>query len=298
LRKDGIGCLSIGDIVVLKGKAKEGKTHALICFISALLKGEYLGLKAMKQNTKVLFTDTEQNPMNTAIFVKKVHAICGFPEDEDNPRFHAFNLRGDNPEARCTLISQAVKYFKPDVLVIDGVKDLIKGSNINDPESSGATVQFLMTLTHDFNIAVLTTLHENKSLNDSNLRGHIGSELANKSSECWQVKKYGEIFGTYQTECRNEPAEGFSFTFNVENLPVPAEHTIKKSIKQLKEQKMKEFFEQCLPEGVSLRFKDLRSKYMALADYSVTSAETHISEAYRLKFLLKDKKGDYLFNYN
>lgn len=295
LEKEGIGCLSSGDIIVLKGKAKAGKTTAMLCLISALLKGDYVGFRAIKQNAKVMYVDTEQNPLNTAILTKKVHALCGFSDSIDHPRFQAFNLRADPPSERCKLINDAVKFFTPDLLVIDGAKDLIDGSDINDPKASGQTIQFLMSLTKNFNLAILTTLHENKG--DSNLRGHVGTELLNKCSECWQVKKYDDIFETEQTECRNQSAGGFSFTFDDDKLPVHAVHITRKSDVHTPEQKMKETLAQCLPPGITLRFTDLRSNYMAMTGCSDTSADKHISKSLKQLYLIKDENGNYRFDY-
>jgi hypothetical protein len=295
LEKEGIGCISAGDIIVLKGKAKAGKTTAIICIISALLKGGYLGFKALKTNAKVLFVDTEQNPLNTAILARKVHVLCGFSGSEDNPRFHAFNLRADAPSERCKLIEEAVKFFTPDLLVVDGAKDLIDGSDINDAKASGQTIQFLMSLTKNYNLAILTTLHENKG--DNNLRGHVGTELLNKCSECWQVRKYDDIFETEQTECRNQPAAGFSFTFDDEKLPVHTVHITRKTVPQSIDQKIKETFFQCLPQGTTLRYTDLKNKYIESACCSETSVDNHINKAINRGYLVKDEKGFYSFNH-
>lgn len=296
LEKEGIGLLSIGDIAVLKGKAKAGKTTALTCLIAAVLNGEYLNLKSRKRNASALYIDTEQNMKNTSILARKVHALCGFDCTEDHPRFHALNFRSEGPAERCNLTTQAVKYFKPDLLVIDGVKDLIEGSDINDPKASGQTLQYLMSLTKDFDLALLTTLHVNKA--DNNLRGHIGSEILNKSSECWEVKKNGETFESEQTESRNEPVSGFSFILNEERLPVAVVHNPKKSVSEIKEDEIRERMKQCLPAGEKLRYNDLKVKYLGAAGCSGTTAENHISKASAAGYLKKDGEGLYACNFS
>ncbi len=293
LEKEGVGCVSAGDIVVLKGKAKAGKTTAMVCLITALLKGEYLGFRAVRHGAKVLFVDTEQNPINTSILAKKVHALCGFEPDRDHPRFRVFNFRGDTAQQRSRLLDEAVKLFTPDLLVIDGAKDLIDGSDINDPKASGKVIQSLMSLTKIYNLAILTTLHENKS--DANLRGHVGTELLNKCSECWQVRKNEETFETEQTECRNEPAGGFSFRFNGEKLPVETEHVKRLSPSEMVDQRIKENFMLCLPQGTTLRYSELKKKYTDTASCSSTSADNHISKALRQGWLKKYKE---YYSYN
>ena len=295
-KRAGVGCISIGDIIVLKGKAKGGKTTYIIVLISALLIGYYMGFESSKKNPIILFIDTEQNPVNTSILARKVHSLCGFSESQDHPQFQVCNTRSIGSSQICNFILSRVRDVKPDLLIIDGVRDLIKGGDINDQKASEKVSQFLMSLTKQFNLALITVLHENKG--DSNLRGAIGTELLNKCSECWQVKKIGDKFQAEQTESRNEPVSGFSFKFNDEKLPVPVERAFRMSASEDKDQKMPDNFKQCLPQGVSIRYSDLKNKYVELTSFKPGTAESHIKNAVKDEYLIKDNNGNYFFNYH
>ena len=156
---DGQKCFSRGDFQVIKGKAKSGKSTFMISLLVTLLIGVYMGFKALKKGCVSLYIDTEQNPINTVKMVRKVHSICSLPLNEDDKRFTAINLRGDNPTERKSFIHEALKKFEPQFIIIDGIKDLIEGGDINDEKESGKAVQFLMEITKEFNASVLTVLH-------------------------------------------------------------------------------------------------------------------------------------------
>jgi len=294
---DGQKCFSRGDFQVIKGKAKSGKSTFMISLLVTLLIGVYMGFKALKNGCVSLYIDTEQNPINTVKMVRKVHAICSLPLNEDDQRFTAINLRGDNPTERKSFIREALEKFKPQFIIIDGIKDLIEGGDINDEKESGKAVQFLMVITKEFNAAVLTVLHENKT--DSNLRGHIGTELLNKCSEVWQVKKTDNVFEAEQIENRNDPSGiiNFSFEFNEVGLPVMVESEAKQKPEEKTIQRKIESFYFCLQPGVKRTYKVLNSEYCEAYGCKEKTAENDIAKYLRSGFLLKDDVSkEYRFN--
>ena len=93
LEKDGVGCFPTGDIGVLKGKQKAGKSTLLACWITALSKGDYMNFKALILGCLIVYIDTEQNPANTRRLIKKIHSLCGYPTNLNNPNILVINLR-------------------------------------------------------------------------------------------------------------------------------------------------------------------------------------------------------------
>lgn len=294
-QKDGTGCFPIGDIIVLKGKQKAGKSTLLACWITAFLIGEYLGFKTLKNWRIVIYIDTEQNPANTQKLVKKIHYLCGYPTKQNNERLIVINLRGDTPDDRMKFITEAVEKIKPDLLVIDGAKDLISNGDINDVKTSNDVVQSMMTLSKNHHLAIITILHENKK--DTNLRGHIGTELINKCSECWQVSKSDLTFEVEQTDSRNKPAEGFSFTLNEMEIPVAMAYSPKVSVHERTATKSKETFAMCLPIGESLSYTALTIKYCEFYNCKESTAHTHISNSLKSGILKNEPDGKYKFNH-
>lgn len=290
-------CFSIGDIQAIKGKAKSGKSNFMFCLLTALITGESMGFKALKIGCNSMYVDTEQNPKNTSIFTKKVHLLCRLSTQENNERFIAINLRGDTPEERKGFIHEAVQKFKPDFLIIDGIKDIIEGGDINAPTESTQAVQFLMTLTKEFNLAVLTVLHENK--NDQNMRGHVGSELLNKCSEVWQIKKVDNTFEAEQIENRNDSTNiNFCFEFSDDKLPVLVDSTPKENVKDRNLRLKHEYFRTCLQPNISKEYNILANDYKEVAGVALKTAYNHISEIIKSGYLFKDStKEEYKYNY-
>jgi len=295
--RDEQKCFSCGDIQVIKGKAKSGKSTFMISLLVALLVGENMGFKAIRSGCISLYIDTEQNPINTVKMVRKVHSVCGLPLNINNKQFTALNLRGDNPVERKSFIREAVEEYKPQFIIIDGIKDLIEGGDINDEKESGKAVQFLMTITKEFNPAILTVLHENK--NDTNLRGHIGTELLNKCSEVWQVKKTDNVFEAEQIENRNDPSGiiNFSFEFNEDGLPAMVKSEAKQRPEEKTIQRKIESFYFCLQPGIRRTYTVLNSEYCEAYGCKAKTAENDIATYLKNGYLLKDDVSkEYRFN--
>jgi hypothetical protein len=294
---EGHKCFSKGDIQIVKGKAKSGKSTFMLSLFAALLKGNYMGFNASIPEFVCMYIDTEQNQLNTAKITKSVHILSGLNLNERDPRFIAINLRGDNPNKRREYIEAAIYKFKPGLIIIDGIKDLIIGGDINDAKACHEAVEFLMFITKTYNLVIITTLHENK--NDQHLRGHIGTELLNKSSEVWQVSKKGEVFEVEQTENRNEHSGNirFSFIFDDLGLPVLVESTPK--IDRTVELQLKkiESFSHCLADGGSKSYTQLAQEYCEVHNVKIKTAENDISIFRKSGYLIKDPtSGLYRFN--
>lgn len=295
--RDGQDCFAVGDIQAVKGKAKSGKSTFLIGLMVTLIMGAYMGFKALINGCTCLYIDTEQNPINTAKMVRKVLSICNLPVNINNDKLIAINLRGDDPTQRKGFIQEAVEKYNPNFIIIDGIKDLIEGGDINDPKASGEAIQFFMTLTKAHNVAILTVLHENK--NDMNMRGHVGTELLNKCSEVWQIKKTDKIFEAEQIENRNEASNelSFSFEFNEDHLPVLVEAPEKLPPAEKTRQKKIESFYFCLQPGIRRSYTGLNAEYCEAYGCKVTTADNDIATFLKNGYLLKDEVSkEYRFN--
>lgn len=169
LTVDGIGMLAKGNIQAVKGKAKQGKTFFITALVAAVLNGKFGALKASGEDYRVLIVDTEQNMKNVARNARKIHRLCGWPENENHPRFSAVALRGYNTDERREILEGEIALLKPDLVIQDGIKDLCR--NIMDNPESTDVLDLLSRLSQDYNTAICCVLHENKSSADSNMRG-------------------------------------------------------------------------------------------------------------------------------
>ena len=136
---------------------------------------------------RVLWIDTEQSQQSTQdIIVNRIIPLIeSSPADLDSSLF-AYNLRGLGYEKRREVVETAVRIVKPDLVIIDGIKDLI--TDINDAVQATQIMEHLMSLAQRGNCCIVNVLHQNKSEADRNMRGSIGTELTNKAFEVYECE--------------------------------------------------------------------------------------------------------------
>ena len=217
-KMNGTECFPLSELVATTGKAKSGKTLFLSIVMACCLKRNVLGLERIREAPiRVLWYDTEQSAQSTQqILVNRiiplahtdsslspaeineikeispseiatrsqisaVSAISAGPSLND--QFFVFNVRGIGWEKRCELLTVAISEIKPDLVIVDGIKDLI--TDINDGTQATMVVEDQMGLAQTYNCSIVDVLHQNKSDTDRNMRGWIGTELTNKAFEAW-----------------------------------------------------------------------------------------------------------------
>lgn len=214
----GIPIFPKGDIQGIKGQQKNGKTFAEDAFMGAAMKGEYLGVKCLIPNAKVLFVDTEQHPRNTRLAYRRVCQIAGINGREKHERLNMLHLRlSDDVETTRKAIRLKIHFFRPDIVFIDGIVDCIV--DFNDPKESKQYLTELAKIALEYNCAICCTLHTNPG-DENKMRGHLGTMLAQKASDviqCVKTKKEDGtvVFEVEQTENRNN-ADFSKFAFAIE----------------------------------------------------------------------------------
>jgi hypothetical protein len=216
---------TLGNFSLVIGKAKSRKSFFICLAVSATTKNglvlnRFKGtLKASKCD--VLYFDTEQGKYHVQKAVKRVCSLIG---DSNPENLQAYGLRKFPPSQRLQLIEHAI-YSNDNVgfVVIDGIKDLI--NSINDEAEATMISSKLLKWTEERNIHIVTVLHQNKG--DNNARGHIGSELVNKSETVLSVSKSPENKDISIVEaeyCRDKEPEPFGFEINEFGMPQLSEN--------------------------------------------------------------------------
>lgn len=225
LTKDGIGFAPLGNIMAIAAPMKAGKTWLMQILSGAVLRGEYMGLQCPMEEARVMWFDTEQDKFDTQMILRRMQQICGWSHEEDNERFKIFSLRDfkrqDETQSmavnRMQLIKAAVEWYRPQVVMVDGIRDLL--DDFNDLQESARVVQDFMSLTSEYGCAIWNVLHVNP--NSEKMRGHLGTELQNKVTDIFSVekKKAGTevTFKVTQTAARHRDID--SFTFRIDDGP-------------------------------------------------------------------------------
>jgi len=226
-RLGGSPCFARGELTGLSGKAKSGKTFVssilmALCFRSQLLSVERIEQKRLH----VLWYDTEQSEESTQdILRNRIIPLTGIAEEQfPNELMDVFNVRGEAMADRIGILELFVLRYQPDLVILDGIRDLV--ADINDGVVAQDTIERLMRLASDNHCAIVCVLHQNKSQEDRNLRGWIGTELKNKAFEVYECSKSSErIFTWAQTDTRKyDIPTALQFAVNEEGLPYLCTH--------------------------------------------------------------------------
>ena len=196
-------CFPRGELVAFSGKAKSGKTFVssilmTLCFRSEVLSVERIGTERLR----VLWYDTEQSEESTQDILRhRIIPMSGM-EEQDFPMqlFDIFNVRADMYDDRLPMLETAVNHYHPDLVILDGIRDLI--ADINDGVVAQNCIERLMKLASSNRCCIVCILHQNKAAEDRNLRGWIGTELKNKAFEVYECNKSERIFSWSQTDTR------------------------------------------------------------------------------------------------
>ena len=252
----GTACFPRGELVAVAGKAKSGKTFFLSLLMAAgrfngngnlngngnanpSEKGEgdiyQMPLERIREEPlRVLWYDTEQSQQSTQdILVNRIGKMvegsasegASSASQEALQNLYAFNVRMASWDERLRMFMDVVAYLKPDLVVLDGVRDLL--SDINDGREAQAMTERLMQLAQQHKCCIVCVLHQNKSGADNTMRGWIGTELTNKVFEVYNCEKLRDrTFKVEQTMTRKYDI-GRQLYYRVDEdtqLPVVSEH--------------------------------------------------------------------------
>ena len=216
-----VPCFYRGELVADCGKAKSGKTYFLSILMAACLTQKALVLERIIHTDLTDLTDIcceRSNSSAQKASVRSEGSVCDI-----NNSFYAFNLRGLGYEKRGQMVNVAIRTIKPDICIIDGIKDLM--TDINDAVQATRIMEQLMALAKEFNCSIVCVLHLNKSEQDRNMRGSIGTELTNKAFEVFQCEMINEkdktdTFKVTQTYSRKQKMkQKLYYRVNDEGLP-------------------------------------------------------------------------------
>lgn len=292
MKINGIDTFPKGNLQAIKAKAKEGKSISCFCLVTGLLRGNFLTIESLIKSPKILYFATEESIGNVCCNNQKIHKLCGWDTVNSNENFLVYSIRETDIKTRVDFIEQEITIEKPDVVFVDGIRDLL--IDFNNIKESYELVNWLMQLSGIYNCAIVCVLHTNKAQSDFNMRGHLGTELLNKSSDVLEVTKIDKNYIVKNTDSRNLETGDWAFCFDEDGLLKAGEVQDKKQDKvEQRMVKMKNDFSTILTEDKILSHSNLRVKYMALSGFKNDAAINHIKEMTGIGFLKKREDGKY-----
>lgn len=187
LSVDGVGFFALDDVHGLKSKQKAGKTTVNKVCAAALMAGQQFRVKSELEEATVLWVDTEQKPADVKAIIDDVCLLSGRDANYVDEHLRLFQLRKMNYETLIEDFRLLMEDNHPQVALVDGVVEFV--ASFNDEQTSRKLVKDLMMLAEEYHCAVVCVLHENKAADDQNMRGHLGTVLAQKAGTVLQCMK-------------------------------------------------------------------------------------------------------------
>jgi len=255
----GVPTMPKGNLVALSAKWKNGKTFFCDILAAVFLGSDHFANCHSRQaEGKVLFFDTEQAKSDTARIRKTIKAMI--PEQRHGD-FRVFCLReaaidkDDDQNAivsRFEIISRSVAQEHPDLVIVDGIADLIY--NYNDVNESNDIVFRLAAISSKHNCCIVVVMHQNKGQKDKNMKGHLGTMLFQKCSDVFNVEKCGSVFVASHAVSRHRNCEDIAFKLDANAVPMDAVADRQLQVemeRQQNEQELREMMLGIVPEDGS-----------------------------------------------
>lgn len=229
-------CMSIGDIpiaargnlTVIQGKSKVGKSAVVSAILAAAQRGNYQTLGDAlciswqgESNGAIVHLDTEQSKADWHGLVSRSITRSGMIEVSE--RLVSLPLVMFARSERLEILRESLRFEMEskgcvDAVVIDGIADLC--TSPNDEAEALELVSRIHAMGQEFKTPIFCILHENPSTEQAKTRGHLGSELNRKAFANVRIDKDAEgvstIYGTDMRKRDIPKEQGFCFAWNEE----------------------------------------------------------------------------------
>lgn len=221
LKINGTMAGSPGNIVTFTGQKKSRKTFGLTMLVKDVLND--IASECSATPRQVIWIDTEQAQHHLVKIANRLSKLTGTEKPQMKRFFSLFGLREYTPPERVQGVEKAVENAPENsYLVVDGIRDLL--NDFNDPTESNQLVTWLMRLSGEKQMLIICILHQNKG--NTLARGHLGTELGNKSESLINVKvsdKNDAVSIIDAEATRNMPFDPLAFFIDENGLPQETE---------------------------------------------------------------------------
>lgn len=180
----------LGGIHGMTGQPGHGKTMTLSMLAAAVLGDKSHGMEWLLTedipNPSVLYIDTEMEKGNTMLVNKRICAMLGWDFHTPHDNLTILCLREVvSAELRWKKVLKAIYLYKPTVVILDGLIDVV--ADFNDNTDCQELISKCMATASHYGISLWLLLHENPG--STKMVGHAGSFLERKASDVMVTKK-------------------------------------------------------------------------------------------------------------
>jgi len=208
----GVEVICKQSLCLTSGWKKAGKSNWSGLLMAASVHPEHAvlngQLKSIFGDIKIVTLDTEQPLKDARRTYRRVMQTAGFTSGEDWTKHGLFNFSvKDFPEADVYIAAEILcKKIKPDLLIIDGIADIMQ--SINKEDEAKLVFKWAAWLAQEYDCAVMGMLHLNQG--SDKIGGWAGTQAGKKYTDGFMIKKEKGCF-TLVHEGRGESAPDLRF---------------------------------------------------------------------------------------
>ena len=283
LTVDGVGLFALGDIHALKGKQKCGKTSMLKVCLAAWMQGRQFRLQSGLESPRVLYLDTEQKRTDVKLIVTDTMAMTGLGGDYVDGHLQVYALRRRDYELLLDDLRLLIGDFQPQVVIVDGIVEFV--ASFNDEAMAKQLIHDLLTISETSRLAMVCVLHTNKADDDHNMRGHLGTMLAQKAGTVLECKKdrASSVITVSCSDARHQEMPEWSITYAEQGRIVDADERRQ----QVLEQRRQQLQQQRQEAHVEKQKERLDYALRAIRDNGGSMSRKQLTEILAKKFELK-----------
>ena len=232
LTVDKVGLFALRDIHGLKGKQKCGKTTMLKVCLAAWMQGRQFRVQSQLESPRVLYLDTEQKATDVKLIVTDVIQMTGLPAEFVDDHLRVYALRRRDFDLLLDDMRLLISDFRPQVVIVDGIVEFV--ASFNDESMAKQLIHDLLCISEDHQLAMVCVLHTNKADDDHNMRGHLGTMLAQKAGTVLECKKDkgSSIITVSCADARHAEMPEWSIMFDEEGHIVDADERRRQALEQ------------------------------------------------------------------
>ena len=214
ISREGQGIIYPNTINIIQGKSGSHKSRLAEILIGLLLskndEDRFLGFEANRERSFfIAFADTERNLKEQFPYaIQHIKRLAGIPIEEENFMLDPFSFIDIERSQRFAALQLYLEDLRERVqdhlvIVLDVVTDCI--GSFNDPKESLRLIDLMNAYINNYDVTFICVIHENPMGGDK-ARGHLGTELDNKSSTVLQIgfeSKESDLIRITFKKCRS-----------------------------------------------------------------------------------------------
>lgn len=216
LSVDDVSVIEAGDMYLIKGKPKSGKSSVLKAFICAIVLGQWGRVKAFIKNLKILYIDTEQKPQDCQSILLYVKQMTGCSDEYLDEHIVLFSVRKRERNLLTDDLAFLVNIWKPNLIILDGAADFV--NSFNDEVECTTFVHRLLCIVEENECALIGLIHENKAADDFNAKGHLGSQFQQKSALIIEAIATGDLIKVTSSAARHKSMPDWYLTYDEDGM--------------------------------------------------------------------------------